>query len=170
MKIALFALLFAASALAQTPADSLPVACGEGNINFKVKLDDTRSQSVHPEPGKALVFFIHDAGTSSLLAYPTTKFGMDGAWVGADHGNSYFSVSVEPGEHHLCAIVQSSFVDSREEFAHLTAEPGKVYYYRTRLFISERVTYLELNPVDSDQGRNLIASYPLSLSTPKGRR
>jgi hypothetical protein len=66
--------------------------------------------------------------------------------------------------------LQSSFVNYSEEFALLTAEPGKVYYYRTRLFLSERVTYLELNSVDSDQGRNLIASYPLSVSTPKGKR
>jgi hypothetical protein len=170
MKIALVVQLFAASALAQSPSDSLPAACGEGNVSFKVKLGDKGSLSAQPEPGKALVYFIHDAGASKFVPYPTTKFGVDGAWVGADHGNSYFAVSVAPGEHHLCATLQSSFVNYSEEFALLTAEPGKVYYYRTRLFLSERVTYLELNSVDSDQGRNLIASYPLSVSTPKGKR
>jgi hypothetical protein len=51
--------------------------------------------------------------------------------------------------------------------AHLEAEAGKVYYYRTRLVLSRSVELLELEPIDSDQGKYLIASFPLSVSTPK---
>jgi hypothetical protein len=167
MKIALVALLFAASAFAQAQSVAATAACGLGIVDFKVKLEDTGSPPVHPEPGKALVYFIHDAGTSALFAYPTTKHGLDGAWVGANHGNSYFAVSVGPGEHHLCASLQSSLVDDRAEFAHFTAEAGKVYYYRTRLIMSRSVELLELEPIDSDQGKYLIASFPLSVATPK---
>ena len=50
------------------------------------------------------------------------KLAVDGAWVGANHGNSYFSVSVEPGEHHVCVTLQSSLVAQRVELAHFTAE------------------------------------------------
>ena len=33
-------------------------------------------------------------------------FGIDGAWTGASHGNSYFSVSVDPGVRHVCVATQ----------------------------------------------------------------
>lgn len=92
---------------------------------------------------------------------------MNGAWVGANHGNSYFSVSVDPGEHHVCATLQSSVVDQRVELAHFTAEAGKIYYYRTRLVLSRNIELLELDPIDSDQAKYLISSYPLSISRPK---
>jgi len=50
---------------------------------------------------------------------------MDGAWVRANHGNSYFALSVEPGEHHVCVTLQSSLVAQRVELAHFTAEAEK---------------------------------------------
>jgi hypothetical protein len=92
---------------------------------------------------------------------------MDGVWVGANHGNSYFSVSVEPGEHHVCATLQSSLVAQRVELAHFTAAVGKIYYYRTRLIMSRSMELLDLDSIDSDQGKYLIASFPLSVSAPK---
>jgi hypothetical protein len=167
MKIALIALLFTASALAQNSPVGLPAACGPEKIKFNVKLDAIPTPETPLEAGKARIYFIHDAGTDSMFAYPTTKLGMDGAWVGANHGNSYFSAIIEPGEHHLCSSLQSSLVDDRAEFAHFTAEAGKTYYYRTRLIMSRAVELLELEQIDSDQGKYLIASYPLSVSTPK---
>ena len=166
MKIALIALLFAASALAQGPAADPAAACGPANVSFKVKLG-AQNMLVQPYPGKALVYFIHDAGSWGALGYPTTKLGIDGSWMGANHGDSYFSVFVEPGEHHVCATLQSSIVADRVELAHWKAEAGKVYYYRTRLVLSRSVELLELEPIDSDQGKYLIASFPLSVSTPK---
>lgn len=160
----------AASALAQNPSSSLPAACGPDNASLKVKLDYTGHAPAQPEPGKALVYFIHDAGTSlahPIIAYPTLKLGMDGAWVGANHGDSWFAVTVAPGEHHVCATLQSRFVDQRMELAHLQAEAGRVYYYRTRLVMSGTVELLELDSIDSDQGKYLIGSLPLSVSHPK---
>jgi hypothetical protein len=161
MKIALVALLFAASALAQDPAATLPAACGPMDTVFNAKLNKSQHTLAQPEAGKARIYFIHD------VSYPTVKLGMDGAWVGANHGNSYYSVSVEPGEHHLCVALQSSVLDQRVELAHLTAEAGKVYFYRTRLILSRYMELLELEPIDSDQGKYLITSFPLSVSTPK---
>ena len=166
MKVALVALFFAVSALAQGQLTEPAAACGPENINFNVKLGDTNLQA-EPALGKALVYFIHESGGSGMLAYPTTKMAMDGAWVGANHGNSYFFISVEPGKHHLCTTLQSSFVDNRVELAHFMAEAGKTYYFRTRLVMSKEVELLELVPIDSDQGKYLIASFPLSISTPK---
>ena len=167
MKIAVVALLFAASGFAQAVPATATAACGPENTNFKVTLDKSQKTLAQPERGKARVYFFQDAGTGATLGYPTTKLGMDGVWVGANHGNSYFSVSVEPGEHHVCATLQSSLVAQRVELAHFTAAVGKIYYYRTRLIMSRSMELLDLDSIDSDQGKYLIASFPLSVSAPK---
>jgi len=167
MKIALVALLSAASALAQVTPAVPPAACGPDDVSFKVKLDDSQHTPAQPDPGKARVYFLQEAGTSFTLGYPTVKVAIDGAWAGANHGNSYFSVSVDPGEHHVCVTLQSSIVAQRVELAHFTAEADKVYYYRTRLVVSRSVELLDLNPVDSDQGKYLIGTFPLSTSSIK---
>jgi Protein of unknown function (DUF2846) len=168
VKIVVIVMLFATSALAQVVGPASPTAaCGSENVSFKVKLDESQHTLVQPDPGKARIYFIHDAGTSNTLGYPTVKVAIDGAWVGAHHGNSYFSVSVEPGEHHACVTLQSSLVAQRVELAHFTAEAGKIYYYRTQLVTSRSVELLELDPIDSDQGKYLVASFGLSISSPK---
>jgi len=169
MKFALLALMLAATASAQMPTAPLAQACGPESVSFKVKLDNSQHAPAPPEPGMARVYFVHDAGTyySHPPGYPTTKIGMDGAWVGANHADSYFSVSVPPGEHHVCADLQSSLVDQRVELVHFTAEAGKVYYFRTRLLMSRSLEMLQLDAIDSDQGNYLIRSFPLSISHPK---
>jgi hypothetical protein len=167
VRIALVTLLFAASAFAQTPPTVAAAACGPEQVSFNVKKHESQHAPTEPDPGKARVYFFHDAGTSFGIGYPTTKLGMNGAWVGANHDNSYFSVTVDPGEQHICAVLQSSLVDQRVELAHFTAEAGKIYYYRTRLVVSRSVELLELNPIDSDQAKYLIASFSLSVSSPK---
>lgn len=167
VKIVFVILLSAASACAQTSPALPTAACGPESVSFNVKRDDSQHQLVPPDPGKARIYFVHDAGTGSVLAYPTVKLAIDGAWVGANHGNSYFSVSLEPGEHHVCVTLQSSLVAQRVELAHLTAEAGKTYYYRTQLVTSRSVELLELDMIDSDQGKYLIDSFPLSVSSPK---
>jgi Protein of unknown function (DUF2846) len=167
MRIAVFVLFFAASAFAQVPPVASTAACGHENVSFKVKLDESPHTLAQPDPGKARVYFFHDAGTNSTVGYPTVKLAIDGTWVGANHGNSYFPVSVEPGEHRVCVTLQSSFVAQRVELAHFTAEAGKVYYYRPQLVMSRSVELLELDPIDSDQGKYLIAFFPLSVSSPK---
>jgi len=167
MKAALIAMFFAASAFAQSPSASPRAACGKMNVNFNVKLYDTPQAMTQPGPGKALIYFVHESGGSSSPAYPTTKFAVDGTWVGADHGDSFFFVSVDPGEHHVCALLQSSFYGGGLELAHLSAEAGKTYFYRTRFILSGSVQLLDLQQIDTDQGRYLATAFPLSVSKPK---
>jgi hypothetical protein len=167
MKYIGFVMLLAVAASAQGPSAAPTAACGPQAMSFKVKLDESQHTLAQAEPGKARVYFFQDAGTEQTLGYPTVKVAIDGAWVGANHGNSYFSSSVEPGEHHVCVTLQSSLVAPRVELAHFTAEAEKTYYYRTRLVVSRRVELLELDSIDSDQGNYLIGSFPLSVSSPK---
>ena len=76
--------------------------------------------------------------------------------------NSYFSISVEPGEHHMCATPGPVIA-----LAHFNAEAGKVYYFRTRVFGSNTQSLFDFDPIDSDHAQYLIASYPLSVFAPK---
>lgn len=167
MKVAVLALLSVASAFAQTPPAVPPLACGPENVSFKVKLSESPHTPEQPEPGKARVYFFQDVGTNQTLGYPTVKVAVDGAWAGANHVNSYFSISLEPGEHHVCVALQSSLVAQRVELAHFTAEAEKIYYYRTRLILSRGIELLELDPIDSDQARYLIGTFRLAVSSPK---
>jgi hypothetical protein len=164
MKTAFVVVLFIASALAQDPGaiTAAQSACGAKGTSFDVKPEATPHAVVQPEAGKALIYVIEDARSLHDEGY-TVRIGMDGTWAGANRGSSYFSFSLEPGEHHLCANWQSHFarLSRLVSLAHLSAEAGKVYYFQT----SFEFDSLDLIPIDSDQGRLLIASYPLSIST-----
>ena len=147
-------------------------ACGPRSVTFVAKLGNSQHTLAEPEPGKARVYFIQDSGLRGEYQHFTLKIGLDGAWVGAYKNNAYFGVSIDPGEHHVCANVQSNFSAGVVlTLAHFTAEPGKVYYFRTRFFavggIGSAPPYVNLDPVDSDEARYLIASFPLSVSQPK---
>ncbi len=164
MKLALMLLFCAVPAMAQT--SPIPAACGNIDGDFKVKLNKSEHAIAAPEPGKARVYFFHDAGTDIKFAYPLVKVAIDGHSVGANHGNSYFSVSIDPGEHHVCSTLQSSFVESRYELAHFNAEAGKTYYFRTRIFdTGDSILMLDLMQVDSDQGEYRVKVTPMSVST-----
>jgi hypothetical protein len=164
MKSALIVLLFAASAFAQKPSTATTSACGPKGASFDVKLDKSQHIQAQPDPAKALVYFIQEKGADALAV--TTKIGIDGAWVGADKNSSYFAVSVEPGEHHVCANVQS-FRGHPVGLAHFTAEAGKVYYFDGRVVYGGSADlYFFLGAADSDQAGYLIDLLPLSVATP----
>jgi hypothetical protein len=151
-------MLFAVSAFTQVPP-AVTAACGPKSGSFEVKLDKSQHALGQPDPGKALVYFIQEGGAAQI--------GLDGAWVGANKNSSYFAVSVEPGEHHVCADVRTprGIPGVPVGFLHFTAEAGRVYYFDAWVVYGSQ-SYLFLGEVDSDQARYLIASYPLSVSTP----
>ena len=110
----------------------LPDACGDDKVQFEVKGVSDHSQALTPDAGKALIVFTEEA--LSNHSDLTTRYGIDGAWVGATHGNSYFLVQLAPGEHHLCAAPQGHFGITGGQREHLigvtsfTAEAGRVYF------------------------------------------
>jgi hypothetical protein len=175
MKYLLVALLFSAPLCAQStstdrnvqPTAQPTVGCASANVEFNVKKDDMHHDLPQPAAGKAQIVFIHDSGGAVGIGYPTTRLAMDGAWVGANHDDTWFAVSVEPGVHHFCVSLQSNLVGDRVELAHLNALPGGVYYYRTRLIMSRQVELLQLEPIDSDEGNYLLDQFAMSVSKPK---
>jgi len=119
-----------------------------------------------------MMYFVEDDTEFESTPKPTTRIGVDGTWVGANHGNSYFSFAVDPGTHHLCASWQSLAVIGAHDTsaaAHFTAEAGQVYYFRVKnKWLHEHAaTHVDLSPVDSDQGQLLASRRQLSVSHPK---
>jgi len=168
--LALTLALFSASAFAQdtTPLTHAMAACGPLNVHFDAKIS-SGVPAAQPEPGKALVYVAEDFGRISGPGLnPTIRIGLDGSWLGATRASSYLSFAVEPGEHHLCATWQSSLgrLSKLAAFVGFTAEPGKVYYFRTRIEYGSTVSF-DLEPVDADEGQYLVALFQPSTSHPK---
>ena len=135
-------LLFCVAALgAVLPcrATVLPDSCGNDKVTFDVSTKKGAPPPATPADGKALFVFVEtfDNGDMSfcLGCSATVRVGVDGSWVGASKGPSYFAVPVAPGEHHVCVNWQSS-IGARSKnvgMASLTAEAGKVYYFESRV-------------------------------------
>ena len=177
MRVALMFLFLASSALAQSQPASTPpsTSCGPSQVKFDVKLDNTQHSLGQPEPGKALIYVIEVfQRPPGELGIPTIRVGLNGAWVGANHGSSYLSFSVDPGEHHLCTNWQSVFkrLSDQHSLTSFTAQAGKTYFFRVQVYEESaggkgQFWTIDLQPVDTDEGNYLLASAPLSLSKPK---
>jgi hypothetical protein len=171
MKSTLIVTLFLAAASASVMAqDSAAIAaaqsaCGPKNTNFDAKEDASQHPTPQPEPGSALVYVVQDMGEEKCSGCALTRIGMDGSWVGANQGTSYFFFTAEPGEHHLCLNWQSRFEWRNKAFAMatFTAEAGHAYYFRSRISLSRTIYNFDFDPVNYDQGKFLVASSPLSV-------
>jgi hypothetical protein len=174
---ALLAIILLASpvvvlAQADAPARAM-TACGPKDAQFNIKIDKTTHSMAEPEAGKALVYVIQDQKTKYVNDV-TIRVAIDGSWMGADRGDSYFFFAVTPGVHHLCGDwITSMDMDERiVALANFTAESGKTYYFRARNWGSMRSRdamswVLDLDAVNEDQGRLLAARSGLSVSTQK---
>jgi len=171
LKLLFSLLLFMSPVLAQVPTSN-PVAaagCGPNEIRFDVKTDKKQHPTAQPEGGKAIVYVIGDASSDHLdfhIGSPTTRFGVDGSWVGANGYRSYFFFTVDPGDHRLCTNMQTKFeklVKNSTAATSFTAEAGKSYYFRTKT--PERpVSGEEVNlvPVDPAEAQVLLANAAFS--------
>jgi hypothetical protein len=179
MRTALVMILLVTSALAQN-SNVIPhaPACGAANVQFSIKMDSSQTPAPEVEAGKALIYVVEDQKFKAVKDV-TARVGLDGAWVGATRGDSFLFFSVEPGEHHLCADWVSSFLTYGRNVAlfGFTAEAGKTYYFRARTMggppsMTDRnglgdSASIDLDLVNSDEGRLLVESSTLSVSHPK---
>jgi hypothetical protein len=168
----LFAFATASSAQNAPTETAAAPGCGAENIKFDVTTERSKHPFVKPEPGKALVYFLQDDSYFQSRPRPTTRFALDGNWVGATQANSYFYASLDPGEHHLCAGWQSfvSFnVAHKSAAAHFTAEAGAVYFFVVNDRAdsgreNEHPAGMKLSALDSDEGQLLMSKFGLSTS------
>jgi hypothetical protein len=163
-----------AAAQSNTARQAAAPGCGKVDVKFDIKTDRIQHPFVRPEPGKALIYFLQDDSYYLGVPRPSTRFGLDGNWVGATQSNAYFYVSVDPGEHHLCAEWQS-FVGltrgPKSGASHFTAEAGSAYFFLVRDHFEQNhgSAHMRLSPVDSDEGQLLMSKFGFSTSRAKGK-
>jgi hypothetical protein len=148
--------------------------CGTDDAKFDVSTEKERQPLGKPDAAKALIVFLQDDDQFFSRPRPTTRFGIDGTWIGATSANSYFSVAVEPGEHHLCAKWQNfigfTFGEGMNTAAaRFTAEAGCVYFFvaRDRYNKHDTPPEVKLLPIDPDEGQLLTGKFSLVTSRPK---
>ncbi|MGD0801106.1 MAG: hypothetical protein ABR906_07315 [Terracidiphilus sp.] len=139
MKARLVLLFLCASLLASMQARAttiLPDACGDDDINFDVKTLKDQPPPAPPPDGKAQIVFVEEQNQrAGTFTFATVRYGVDGAWVGANHGDSYFVLNIAPGVHHLCASGQR-YGKEAVGLTTFTAESGKVYYFDANMMVT----------------------------------
>jgi hypothetical protein len=155
--------------------------CGPDKIHFDVKTDRHQHTESLPKPGEALVYVFEQVkldGDELPVNLATVRVGLDGQWVGANHGRSYLSFAVDPGEHSICASWQTTWVkvarlappSNLASAANLTAEAGKVYYFEANVDernSEHRQPRVQLEAIDAAEGTLLSANSSESKSRPK---
>ncbi|MGB9408645.1 MAG: hypothetical protein WCA89_13995 [Terracidiphilus sp.] len=153
---------------------ALPDSCGKEGVQFKVTTQPIPIDFKALDAGKAQIVFLESEMTAGMvLNGAETRLGVDGAWVGATKGNSYFSLSLIPGQHHLCANWPADFAPewALTGLASLNAKPGEVYYYRIKIrhIRLEQIDEhsLDLSPVNEDEGKYLVNFLDQATATVK---
>ncbi len=138
---------------ARLHATVLPDACGDDKVKFEVTTQKADAPIPAPAEGMAQVVLIEDSPQSAMFK-PTLRYGMDGQWVGANRVNSYFILSVPPGEHHFCVSWQSSLKAAKRlvGMASMVAEAGKVYYFVAKIVEGTNAPGGGFNGGPSNQG------------------
>lgn len=163
-------------------ATVLPDACGKGNVNFSVTTQPGAAAPDNPKTNEAQIVFIETIEKEGMGLCigcgVTTRFGVDGSWVGANNGGTYFVYDVPAGEHHLCANWQSrlSMFNKNVGVAEVNAEPGKVYYFEAKVVMksfdagngmTDQTYRLYLKQLSEDEGKYAVKISALSRSKPK---
>jgi hypothetical protein len=146
-------------------ATTLPDSCGNAKVKFDVTTEVGQPVPAGPVEGKAQIIFVENENHMiGPFMNATVRFGVDGSWVGATKGNSYFAVTVDPGVHHLCAFWERKNVDVTP----LAAEPGKVYYFAAQVNVESKYSItFGLSQLNEDEGRYRVSNSQLSSSKPK---
>ena len=133
-------------------------ACGSRGLGFKVTADKSQHPTPTPEDGKALIYVVQKDDAS-------TRFAADGKWLGALRRRTYLLASIDPGEHHLCAIGRIGLW-SHVSLQELNAKAGETYYFVTEYGQLEGNLFA-IHKIDPDQGKYLVAWAHLSAFHPK---
>lgn len=174
LKILIVALLLALPIYAQAQSsDDQSGGCGSGKDGWDVKTVKQHPPAPKPQDGKALVYVVQTMvdGPPILGNKATTRLGVDGSWVGANHGDSYFFFSVDPGEHSICTDWQSALYtrSGLASAADLNAQAGGIYYFRIRVrdVTNYRQGEVEIAPIAKSEARLLLGNSEFSSSHPK---
>jgi hypothetical protein len=165
-------LLSATQALAKSKA-ILPDGCGDDAVEFDAKQEKENPGLPALAEGKALIVFV-ESMPNEMKVQSTTRFGVDGAWVGATKGDSYFTVTVDPGDHNLCASMQSAPSRMKKTFTQMTsvtAEAGKVYYFEAAVNVvgnmNMGIASFDFAQLAEKEGKYRVKAWKVATSKPK---
>jgi hypothetical protein len=163
----------------QVTGPQASAGCGDPKENWDVTTDDKNHPTAAPEPTRAHLYLIQDDSQYIPHPRPTVRFGIDGQWVGATHSNSYFFVSLAPGDHRVCINWQGMAGAGgngrhSESVQSFTAEAGQDYYFSAHdVFTGDpnghnnEPPFVVFKPLDSDEGLMLMSRFAYATSTPK---
>ncbi|MFZ1087503.1 MAG: hypothetical protein WAN35_21275 [Terracidiphilus sp.] len=176
MKLKLFALLFCLSFAATAIAKEieLPDSCGDPKTKFEVTTHKSTTPLPAPDAGKGLIVFIQPY--DSICSGCILRFAMDGQWVGATKKDgSYFTLQVEPGQHHFCA---TSLIRNTIAIRSFEVKAGESYFLQARVIgaharteeehdsqviaTGKSATYFGMSLLEEEKGRYLIKSYEVA--------
>jgi hypothetical protein len=141
-------------------------ACGASNAKLKVHLDNKQHPLGTTDADHALIYIIEEGG---LMGNFTTRYGMDGNWIGDNHGmRSYFFRTIEAGDHRLCREWQSPtlFRGHPVSVLSFTAKGSVVYYFRAKVDHMSSPQTIDLQPINADEGTLLISTSAFSTTEP----
>lgn len=137
--------------------------CGPTTTRFEVKVDKKQHALTQPEADKVLVYVIQQGRPLGGDSTVTTRVGLDGNWVGANHGESYISFELNPGDHQVCVDWQTSLKRRQRlsQAMELTAQAGMTYYIRAEVVMSQATEahdeLLRLGTMDKAEGTLLLS-------------
>jgi hypothetical protein len=137
-----------------------------------VKSHESQHPVSQPPAGKALVYFIQDDVDYPARPQPTTKWGIDGSWVGGTQANSYFYIAIDPGPHQLCTTWQNASIVThgrRPSASAWIAEAGETYYFMVQDLCWEdpTTTAMRLGRIIPEEAQLRMSKFACSTFTEK---
>ncbi len=154
MKLKLFAIFFCFSlaSVAMAKDHILPDSCGDDKSKFEVTEQESAAVLPPPDAGKALIVLIEPV--FSCLGCRTQRFAMDGKWIGATKPKTYFTLQVDPGQHHFCSTGPMLHTIAIRSFE---VEAGVTYFLQARTFGQQQArTQEEFDSQVSDNKRPVM--------------
>ena len=162
-----FCVLFALAC--QLRATTLPDACGNEKIKVDVAVQKPLSALPAANATTATLVFVQRLD-EACIGCSVARVGLDGTWIGADKGASFFSVTTAPGEHHVCVFWEApgAKIENRIGLTDFEAMVGQIYYFEIE--IGPRSTgeiAMRLKPISEDMGEFLVSRSKQSVATLK---
>lgn len=154
--IAVFMLLAVTGAM----AEEWPAACGPKNEKFELKVEKPVDAEAPVPPEQAAVYFVTKLSRFNRAVY---MVAIDGAWVGALRGDSYFRTTVPAGVHHACLWVKGMTLGLVE----LNVAPTQTYYVRGHWRTGFLHGGVDAEVISSDEGKYLVSTSKRSTITRK---
>jgi hypothetical protein len=145
----------------ETQADDKEIeakACGASEVNFNHKSVSAPPPNLEAPPDKALIIVVRPAWVGSGVQ---TKLAANGKWIGTNKGKSYFTFTLEPGEHYLCSKAEN------RSTLKLSVEAGKTYFVQQKIEMGLLKARNKIVQLEADEGKKALEKCDLSIAEVK---